>query len=253
MLSVGLTTVTITDANQDQVENEVSILTPTQIEDNLIQLLDPSCSGGNDGSIVIDPMGGTGDLSLSWSTGETSNSISNLTAGPYTVIITDENNCEVQFTYEVSDPTPITDNLVSLNNPACFDENTGSISVDPMGGTGALSLLWYTLVITDDNNCEAIFTYEIVDPAAITDNLISLENPSCFGDSNGSIMVDPMGGTGVLTLSWNNGEISNSLTNLAPGVYTLLIQDQFQLYPLEEQHLIAIYGILAILLQVLLI
>lgn len=73
-----------------------TIAEPTAIEQTLIEITDETNSDAN-GSITIEVVGGTGALSYEWSNGETTQTISGLSAGDYFVNVTDENGCKTEF------------------------------------------------------------------------------------------------------------------------------------------------------------
>ena len=60
-----------------------------------------SCFGENDGSIDLTPIGGTTPYLYTWSNGETSQDISNLEAGEYSVVVTDANQCADSLTFVI--------------------------------------------------------------------------------------------------------------------------------------------------------
>ena len=98
-------TVKVTDANE--CEKEISKLTLTQPEEPLDinnTISNISCNGAADGSIDIEVTGGTKDenglYSYSWSSGETTQDISSLVPGTYTVTITDSNNCQISKAFK---------------------------------------------------------------------------------------------------------------------------------------------------------
>jgi len=83
--------------NYGYEKTEMYTLTePSQITQDLVGITDETNSDAN-GSISIDVSGGTGDLTYEWSNGATSAIVEGLSAGEYTVDVTDENGCKVTF------------------------------------------------------------------------------------------------------------------------------------------------------------
>lgn len=122
----------------------------------------PKCPGGNDGSIALTPSNGTSPYSFAWETGDTTSTITNLTAGNYTVTVTDANNNVGVTTVTITDPASI-NITISQVGP--------NLNALVTGGTGPYTYLWnngehyssnnnvgfgtYTVTVTDHNNCTA--------------------------------------------------------------------------------------------------
>jgi gliding motility-associated-like protein len=197
------------------------------------------CNGGSDGGIDLSITGGTPTYLYSWSNGSTTQDINGLSAGLYTVTVTDANNCSASSSYSITQPSLLT---VSLNgvNPTCGASN-GSISAAVSGGASGYSYLWsnsstassisnvavgtYTLTVTDANGCTAVQSSSLVNQngPSITSGIAT--NPSCNGGSNGSIDITISGGASPFTYSWSNGQTSQDVTGLSAGTYTVTITD----------------------------
>ncbi len=94
-----------------------------------------SCFEGSDGSATVEASGGTGSYSYLWSDGQETATATGLSAGTYTVTITDENGCETECEVEITEPTELTC-TVEENYPASCDALVGgSATVYPVGGT----------------------------------------------------------------------------------------------------------------------
>lgn len=237
-LSAGNYTVFITDnAGCTQTGNvTITQASPISITTNSSAI---ACSGGNDGSISASATGGTGNYAYSWSSGQTTATITNLQAGTYIVFVTDQNNCQNAQTSNLSNPSPIA-TPITQSNVTCFNGNNGSATVSASGGTGNFFYSWsngltgamasfltagaYTVFVTDGNNCTTAQNVNITQPAAI--NATFSTNPiSCNGGNNGSITVIPSGGTGTFSYSWNNGQTSATAIGLVAGNYSVLLTD----------------------------
>lgn len=223
----------------DVIITEPPLLTATAGGTNV------SCNAGNNGTATVTVDGGTPSYTYSWSNGAIDQSISNLTAGMYTVTVTDANGCTTTSAYEVTQPTAITA-AVSVVNNTCFNGTAGSITVNASGGTGSLSYSIggnnyqpgnvfnnlpagpYTVYVKDENGCIITSDVTITQPTAIFITISNVTN-TCTGSNNGAISSNATGGTGILIYNWTgpNGFIkaSKNISNLAAGVYNLTVTD----------------------------
>lgn len=239
-LNAGLHTVTVTDANNCDEVISVTITQPTEIAFNNIVVTNALCNGSANGAIALVAGGGTPPYSYLWSNGQTTVSISNLTAGNYTLTITDANNCAKTQTIAVTEPNP----LLAANNTVnllCNGDGNGTIALTPQGGTPPYSYLWnngqtgitatglsggtYSVTVTDSHNCTFVLpNLAVLEPAAITST--NLQVPIlCNGDANGSIILTPAGGTPPFSYLWSNGQTGNTATGLSGGTHSVTVTD----------------------------
>ncbi len=201
-------------------------LTPTPV----------SCNGGNNGALSVQVTGGTGPFTYSWSNGNTTSSISNLTAGNYTVTVTDALGCSTVQSGSVSQPAALVAS-VSPVNPNCAGLN-GSISANASGGTSPYSYSWsngmnlqsisvgpgsYTVTVTDSKGCVATQSGTLTAPPLLS--LTTTSTPST--GTNGTASVAVTGGTTPYTYSWNcvPPQFTSTATNLPPGNYASFVTD----------------------------
>jgi len=205
-------------------------------------VINPASCNLSDGSVSASTSGGTPGYSYLWSTLATGNSITNLSAGNYSVTVTDAHGCSADSTVAVSNPASPDIVSATLNNPLCFGDSTGSIYPVIQGGTSPFSFQWsagpgfntqnllnipdgvYTLIVTDLNNCTDTATYYITQPNEIIIELDTI-NATC-GVANGQVIANVSGGTGSFTYSWSNGAGNVSvLSGIAAGTYTVTVTD----------------------------
>src|SRR5207244_2976247 len=176
------------------------------------------CNGGNTGSVVITPTGGTAPYTI------TPAQIG-LTAGSYTFTITDANGCSITVPVTITEPTPITA-TTAITNVACNGGATGSVVITPTGGTAPYTITpaqtnlaagSYTFTVTDANGCSITVPVTITEPTPITATT-AVTNVACNGGSTGSVVITPIGGIGPYT-------ITPAQTNLAAGSYTFTVTD----------------------------
>src|SRR5690606_37792960 len=102
-LAAGIYTITVTDALNRSVTDTVTISSPDEILMDFTYE-DISCNGQTDGSASVNPSGGVGPYLVLWSTNDTTDTISNLIAGSYSVTITDSTGCSVTEDFDVIEP-----------------------------------------------------------------------------------------------------------------------------------------------------
>lgn len=221
-------------------------LTVTITEPPLLQAFVPvqvnvGCNGGNNGSAFAAALGGTVPYTYSWSNGQSLINNTGLSAGTYTVTISDANNCTATQTVTITQPLPLAVNLVSKTDVDCNGNNTGTINVSASGGiqpyqyswnttqTGAtVSLLvasTYTVIVTDANNCTATYTTSITEPPVLSLN-VSTNDAHC-NLPDGSASVIAAGGAGGYMYSWTTNPVQSTslVTGIPAGTYTLVVTD----------------------------
>ncbi len=244
-LSAGNHSVTITDANNCEVITSFVVNTPAALVLQSLISTPVNCFGGNDGTASITVSGGTLPYTYQWNTPvQTGNTATNLTAGSYTVIVTDANACTLPpINITIEQPsTPIT-TILNKIDPSCNGGSDGSASVIAQGGTPSYTYAWssggstptisglpagiYTATVTDANGCTYVDNTILNEPAPIVANIVSSE-VSCFGDQNGTILIDNVsGGTAPYVFSLDGATYINSnfFGGLAAGSYSVFIQD----------------------------
>jgi hypothetical protein len=133
-------TATITDANActaiaSAVVNQPAALSASAAVTNV------TCHGGQDGSINLTVNGGTGSYSYLWNNGSTTEDISSVQAGNYSVSVTDANGCVFVSTASIGQPDPLMINN-TVTNIACAGYSNGSISANVSGGTSPYTFVW---------------------------------------------------------------------------------------------------------------
>ena len=237
-LAANTYTVSATDANNCVQTETVTITNPNAISLSISQN-NIDCFGNNNGSAIASGNGGTGNLTYIWSNGISGTTISNLTAGTYTVSATDANNCIKTETVTITEPNAINISTVQTD-VNCFGNSNGSASANGSGGTGNLTYAWsngmsgenisnltagtYILTVTDANNCTATESVTINQPSNLIVNA-SATGETGAGANDGTATAAPSGGNSGYTFSWSTGSSNQTITNLTPGSYTVTITD----------------------------
>ncbi|MFB0903386.1 MAG: hypothetical protein QMB11_03310, partial [Nonlabens sp.] len=248
-LAAGIYDIKVTDGNGSvKTILGIAITQPSGITASISTPTNVSCAGSATGSATVTASGGIGNLTYSWNTSpiQTMATATALTAGTYTVTITDANNCSIQKQAVITEPNGIVTSIASQTNVLCFGNNTGSATVSASGGSGILNYSWntvpvqsiatatgltagnYNVTVTDANGCSKVQSVLITQPSAALNSVISSStNVSCFGGNDGSATVSVSGGTSPYSYSWNTSPIQTlaTATGLKAGNYNVTVTD----------------------------
>ncbi len=169
-LSAGVYIATVTDANGCTHDTAIVLPDPNAPSILLDSIVSPSCYGYSDGAITVSVTGGNPPYSFQWSTGATTEDLSGIPAGTYTLAVSDASGCQNFLWVEVTDPLPLTVTVV-------VDTISGLAWVEVSGGTPPYSYLWegnltddtvlitgpgtYTVTVTDANGCTTTHTFTV--------------------------------------------------------------------------------------------
>jgi hypothetical protein len=240
-LIAGTHTVTITDANACKVTRTVEITEPDSLQSEVIVDANVSCNGLSDGVGTVVPQGGTSPYTYLWSNAETSDQISGLAAGTYTVTITDDNGCTTSNELFISEPTVLDVQLALGNDVSCNAGTDGSITSSVTGGTTPYTYNWsngsrlanpntlragtYTVTVTDENGCTVSGSQIVAEPTRLVAQVTVDSNVTCFNGSNGGLSVVANGGTPNYSYNWSNSETTTINADVTAGVYQVEVTD----------------------------
>ncbi len=208
-----------------------------------------SCNGGNDGTITLTENLGAAPVTFSIDNGTTnqaSGTFTGLSAGTYDILITDANNCTFTAQITLTEPTALSGSITTQTNVLCNGGNNGSVTIVAADGTpgyqysidggttyqasgtfGTLTAGSYTITIQDANLCTTTVPVTITEPLALAGSLDGIVDATC-GQSNGSITVSATDGTPAYQYSIDGGanfQASGVFGTLAPGAYTIIVED----------------------------
>ena len=228
-----------------------------------------SCGGNAMGKIMITGLTGTPPYSYLWTTSATGSTVTGLTAGIYSVDVTDYYGCVLTKTATISDVPPIGLGIFTATEPTCFSAD-GVLTIQITGGTApyyysastgqvvvqyptswsisGLSPGNYSFQVTDAALCTIVVGTTLTSPNGITSVSISTQGSTC-SSSEGSITVSVNGGSSpyIYTLIYPGGNVlnvSNNQTtqlfsNLSSGTYGVSVQDQSGCFYMDEVTLFA--------------
>ncbi len=236
-------TATVTDANGCTNQSVASLTQPAALSITLVTSTNISCNGGNNGSISIVAAGGTPGYSYTWTPNVGSGPlVTNLTAGTYTLLVTDAHGCSKTSIFEITEPAPLV--LTPNSNPSTCGNSNGSAGVTVAGGVPTYTYLWtpgssttaiitnvpagvYGVTITDNNGCTASSSSTVSDIAGPLISNITYTQPLCNGTPTGTATVIANGGTPSYSYLWSGtgAQITQTATALTAGTYTITVSD----------------------------
>ena len=248
-------TVTVTDNTVPTPLNAVSTINIT-VSNPVLALNTQTnvlCHGLSTGSASVTVSGGTGTYTYSWShnAGLNNASATGLTAGNYTVTVTDGLSCPDTYSLTITEPgeaLSATFPGASVTQIACYGNSTGAATVSAGGGTTSYNYNWshnaslhtasasgltagtYTVTVIDANLCTVTSSVTITQPAqALTASILpaSVTQVGCYGNSSGSATVTVSGGTTTYNYNWSHDASLHTAnaTGLNAGSYTVTVVD----------------------------
>lgn len=262
-LLAGTYNLTVTDTRGCTGATSATVTQPSAITATpTVQAV--SCFGQSNGSISLAVSGGTSPYTYLWNDGATTQNRSGLSAGTYTVTVTDNKGCKLTVNnIAVSQPAAALSLSTSVVNITCNGSNNGSATVTPTGGTAPYSYDWsgtptgdgtatitglaagsYTVTVTDAKGCSAVAGVTITQPSPLTISTTFIR-PTCPAGAtpfsgpgyDGSISLTIAGGSTPYAIAWTApvatplGLIqpaqvnSANLTLLRAGTYSVTVTD----------------------------
>lgn len=241
-LEAGDYTVLVTDQRGCSQERLVNLEEPSALSVSFATE-GIGCGSAASGSITATPGGGMPAYSYDWETvgAPDSPTLNDLTAGTYTLLLTDANGCTLIDSATVTASTPL-DATITTTPASCADTADGTATVaDIEGGTAPYVYDWgngpggtqqnnllpgdYTLTVTDAADCTYWVDYTITGPSALAVVASQVDSVRCFGADDGSVSITVDGGTAPYAYDWGSGLTGDSIANLAPGIYQATITD----------------------------
>ena len=242
-LEAGTYTVEVADETNCRATGQITVYEPPELDASPFELDSVSCFGGDDGRLIARPAGGTSPLRIDWSNGVSDQQVvSSLSSGNYQVTVTDANGCTATSIYYLPQPPELTAELLQ-DSISCHGGADGSVNLIVGGGTpnywtnwsvpgadgdislNGLSAGSYAVTVTDDKDCTASSTVEVLEPPVLTLSGTG-DSTTCAGGQDGVATVIPQGGTPAYQYQWSGltaaGNIADSLS---AGGYMITVTD----------------------------
>ncbi|MFK7950069.1 MAG: choice-of-anchor L domain-containing protein [Saprospiraceae bacterium] len=238
-------TVTVTDSLGCMITQNITITQPAEIKLTTTQT-NITCNGFTDGTATVLPTGGTPGYTYLWggnANNQTTATANDLGLGSYSVTVTDANGCTATISITIIEPNPLFMD-VGKTDVLCKGDATGTATATFSGGNEPYSPVWsynntatnninnlpagtYYLTLTDGNNCQLTDSVIVEEPLEeLSLNAETVDN-LCFGDRDGEISIDGVGGTYPYQFSLDGENYSNSnrFIGLEAGNYTIYNRD----------------------------
>ncbi len=240
----GTYSVTGTDCNgcQSIISNITVSTTPTTFAIDIVNIENTSCGGGCDGAIDLSINGGSPPYIFTWSNGESTEDISNICAGDYTVTVEDDNGCikETSITVE-------TEFQINAYGQSTCPGGCGLLFAYPVSGCDPITYQWsgpngytatgnaplgcdpgtYSVTGTDCNGCQSTVSNIIVtsEPSEFEIVIANVQNATCGGGCDGAIDIEVVGGTFPYSFDWSTGFGWQDISGLCAGTYEVTVSD----------------------------
>ena len=239
VLTAGTFTVTVNDnhgctASASSIITQPAAITITPTVTNL-----PCTGGANTGAVSVSVAGGTPGYTYLWSSSSSSQNITGLNAGTYTLTVTDNASCTISQSFIVSQSGSLS-LTTNVTNVKCNGQANGAITVTATGGTPSYNYTWstgnnnqpqsgltagsYTVTVTDNGGCTLVNSISVTQPAALIANATATE-AQCHGNATGSVNLSVSGGTTPYTYQWTNSATTQNLNNIPAASYAVSISD----------------------------
>ena len=211
-----------------------------------------SCYGQSNGYIRIEPSPNLAPYTFRWSGPDgfiaSTKNISKLSAGQYTILITDKNGCTVTETFDLTEPSRLSMTIeTSIShdgqyNIDCYAAKTGYVNLSAVNGVGSVDYLWtdgfrggsranmsagnYRIIIIDSNNCRADSTVTLTEPDPIRIKF-DVTQPYCPEKPEGEIRSEVTGGISISGYAylWSDNSTQSFISNITAGSYRLTVTD----------------------------
>ncbi|MEZ4974055.1 MAG: hypothetical protein R2820_12150 [Cyclobacteriaceae bacterium] len=252
-LRAGIYSVTVTDSDGCYVSDSFELIEPGELIADILVTSNYngrqiSCFGSEDGIIEVFPGGGVGSLSVLWDTGATTEEVSNLPEGNYSVQVSDANNCTVSNSISIATPPVLALDLQHPNDFNGFDISCnglsdGSARASLTGGTAPYSYVWsdgqtsemasglpvgtYSVDVEDANGCPTNGMIELIEPEVLTLVPVIDNTVSCNGFADAEVSLTGAGGAGVYGYSMDGTtyQTSNVFSGLNAGSKDFYLRD----------------------------
>ena len=205
-----------------------------------------SCPNGNDGSLTVNAFGGVAPYSYIWENGSTSFQRNNLSAGTYSVTVTDANGCTLNSSIPLQAPNAINISKNIINHVSCINSSDGIILASAFGGTAPYTYLWadgtqgplaenlacglHNITVTDNNGCAVAVSFGLECPTVMDITVTPTSDfggyhVSCPESADGAAIISVQQGSPPYSYQWSSNETTSTVNNLIAGINSVTVTD----------------------------
>ncbi|MFZ2895761.1 MAG: hypothetical protein WA008_07515 [Saprospiraceae bacterium] len=245
-LTAGMYYLTVTDKKGCLKLDSIEVAASNCAFSAKLLTINPTCFGGSDGAIfpeIITP--GQEPYYFQWSDDTHDVILDSLKAGKYYVTIYDNANCMLTLSATLINPSRMNVDYI-LTQPDGPGKPYGSIKVFLNGGAPPYKVSFqgvdylggneilidnippgnYTAYAKDSKGCSTPVDFQINQfECLLTGNVITVDEPDCYGDKNGQLCVMYQNNFGSVSIEWSNGATTACISNLIAGEYAVVLRD----------------------------
>ncbi len=194
------------------------------------------------GALSVKISGGEAPYTYLWSSGQTTDKITQLPAGEYVLTVTDSKGVNKTGKYKIPDPSlAISIEVVKPSSGSA--EGDASVNLLVNGGTGAMTYKWdngetlqlaskltagpHSVTVTDESGCSATTGFNVPEkvlPMSVV--LTAVSETKCADAKTGAIQAEVKGGKSPIKYQWSDGStVEGKLINLRAGEYAVTVAD----------------------------
>jgi Secretion system C-terminal sorting domain/SprB repeat len=235
-IGAGTYTVSVTDANGCVNAASITVNAAGSLNVNVTGT-NAACGIAN-GTATATPTSGTAPFTYKWTTGATTQGITLLSSGTYSVTVTDASGCTAIGSATITTGSSI-GVTIDARHVLCNGATTGQATAMVTGGSTPYTYRWnnggnvavianigagtYIVTVTDATGCSGTQTTVLTQPSALS--VTPSVTPTSCGSNNGSASISVTGGTAPYKYLWSTGSTTNGSTGLAAGSYTVTVTD----------------------------
>lgn len=204
-----------------QAAYTVNVASTMGIKDTI---LPESCAGAGNGAIQVNVQGGAAPYTYKWSNGQTSPKLSNVSAGSYSLTVTDALGCSAERLFNIGTASALEVELLDQSNAKCAGTSSGTIFLNVKGAAGKYTAKWlddpsaglnrnnlpagtYQLSVSDESGCQVTKSFTIAEAQALKARIETTLDVDCsIGTIKGVAWVSIQGGNQPYKISWSSGE-----------------------------------------------
>jgi len=242
----------IQNADNQEVVNAASskdFMPP--LKSKITKFIPVSCFDGSDGGVEVEVSDGVPPYTFLWSNGTSDQNLTNVPDGVYYLVVRDSAGGVSEEQASVTEPSELQIKVEKTDEENELANGKASITIaggnpDIINGTPVYKIVWtypdgstvdnvaniqdlasgiYFVKVTDGSDCSVSKSISIFRNIGDLQCEVLLNDPLCFGDNNGSIIVTCFNASPPLTYSWMDGPITPERYNMTAGTYTVIVSD----------------------------